>query len=336
MKQFLSRLLFFLVPFLVGFLALLGSYLLFDPFKVVHHHHSFSNSYVITNRDFISTETYLKNEKQQGYNSFIFGSSRTIAYRPASWKTHLQQDAVPFMFDASMESIYGIWKKIRFLDARKAPIKNVLIVLDQDVSFAHADDHSGHLFVKHPRISGHSSIPFHWTFFKAYCDINFLSAYVRYRATGKYVPQMRRYIEPRSITCHPVTNEVTMVDIEAELAEDSSLYYANRAKVFYRQRGESLNTTNKINEKHIRMMEDILSILDKHNADLKVVISPLYDQKKFSAADMLVLKKLFGKNLYDFSGVNRFTTDKSGWYESSHYRPQVGDSIMRIVYRKPL
>lgn len=65
------------------------------------------------------------------------------------------------------------------------------------------------------------------------------------------------------------------------------------------------------------------------------IINPLYSQEKFNPKDMEMIQNVFGRdNVYDFSGRNQFTTSKYNYYEESHFRPLVGDSIMSIVYRK--
>ena len=63
------------------------------------------------------------------------------------------------------------------------------------------------------------------------------------------------------------------------------------------------------------------------------MISPLYDQVKFNPEDLSVLQEVFGHNqVFDFSGVNEFTTSKYNYYETSHYRPHVANEIMKKVY----
>jgi hypothetical protein len=42
-----------------------------------------------------------------------------MAFKPARWKKYLPQNAEPFLFDASNESIYGIYTKIKWLDKQE-------------------------------------------------------------------------------------------------------------------------------------------------------------------------------------------------------------------------
>ncbi|MDP4278819.1 MAG: hypothetical protein Q8914_14435, partial [Bacteroidota bacterium] len=134
LKLFLLKgLLFFLPVFLLA-----TSFVIADPFRLFKTYADYSeNMYVIPNRDFISTQVYLKNNPVQQYNSFIFGSSRTIAYRTNDWSLHLGSNARPFVFDASGESLFGIYTKICYIDRHHGSLKNVLIILDTDCTFAH-------------------------------------------------------------------------------------------------------------------------------------------------------------------------------------------------------
>ncbi|MDP4115874.1 MAG: hypothetical protein Q8903_07050 [Bacteroidota bacterium] len=82
------------------------------------------------------------------------------------------------------------------------------------------------------------------------------------------------------------------------------------------------------------MLYDVKRILIKNKSNYRVVISPLYDQIKFSDKDMNILMSVFGDKLFDFSGKNKFTESMTNYYEASHYRPIVGDSILSIIYKK--
>lgn len=275
---------------------------------------------------------FIKNHKKNRYNSFVFGSSRTLAFRPSSWQKYLNVSDKPFMFDASGESIYGIYTKIKYLDSINVEIKNVLIILCRDVSFYYSKNHSGHLFIKHPEVSGESPVYFHNEFFKAYINPKFLFNFICYKIIGEYKPFMSDYIDNRKITFDTITNEITIVDQENEISQNIEEYYLKRKKLFYKRNGEQTDTHQKINSSQLIMLNEIKSILEKNKTKYKVVISPLYEQKKLSNYDLYVLKELFGNNLYDFSGKNKFTESITNYYELSHYRPFVGDSILKILY----
>jgi hypothetical protein len=111
MRRFIWTILkFSIVPFVVGCLFLLG-YWYFDPFKVLRTYADFSKPVIVPNRDYVSTETFIRNNPHYHYNSFIFGSSRTMAFKPARWKKYLTQDAEPFLLMLQMSLSTGFIPK---------------------------------------------------------------------------------------------------------------------------------------------------------------------------------------------------------------------------------
>ncbi len=329
-KQFIGFQLFLAVPITL----LLILYVYFDPFKVIYSYSDYSFPYVISNRDYISTEVFMKNISKYKYDSFIFGSSRTLAYRPSEWSKYLDEKAKPFMFDASGESIYGIYTKLKYLDLADVKINNALIIIDNDCSFSQSENHKGHLFIKHPITSKESNLDFHIQFIKAYFSPNFILKYYSYLILKEYKPFMVGIIENRKIAFDTITNEIHIIDQETEISQKPTEYYLKRINIFYERKGEQIDSMQRINSKQLIMLNEIKRILQKNNTNYKVVISPLYNQTKFSNPDMSILKNIFDKNLFDFSGKNKYTNSKTNYYETSHYRPVVGDSILNIIYNK--
>ena len=129
MSRFFTRLFVFLAPF---FLVLI-SYFVFDPFKILYDYGDdlFIQSGTLDgftlNRDVVATELFIKKKDDLGYDSIIFGNSRSTAFRSDDWKQYLNEKAVPFHFIGSGETIFAIWRKIKFLDKIDHPVKLSLI-----------------------------------------------------------------------------------------------------------------------------------------------------------------------------------------------------------------
>jgi hypothetical protein len=332
MRDFSNRLFGFLAPLLLPLAALIVLYLCYDPFRVLYDYNDYSYPEVTSNRDYVSTEMFKKNNKKRRYNSFVLGSSRTMAFLPSSWKNYLSTQDMPFMFDASNESIYGIYIKLKYLDSINTNIDNVLIVLCRDISFATSSDQPGHLFRKHPDLTHRSWLGFQNDFLKAFLNPRFLFCYATYKAAGDYKSYMRGYIENREITFDTVTNAFRLLNLEREL-QDPTTYYSKRKDIFYKRYGEHVDVLQRISKEQFKMMLEIRRILEKNRTQFRVVLSPLYEQIKFSLEDMVKLKTAFGENLFDFSGKNHLTDNVINYYEQSHYRPSVGDSIFKTIYR---
>ncbi|MGZ3905082.1 MAG: hypothetical protein ACXVC6_15375 [Bacteroidia bacterium] len=332
MSKFLKTLLQFSTIVVSMFLITLAGYYYFDPFRVLYPYNNYSYLNVSTNRDYISTQMFLQNYPKYHYNSFIFGSSRTLAFQPEHWKNYLDKTDSPLMFDASGETCYGIYKKIKFLDSTGIKIKNALVVLCHDASFVKGYGQKGHLFIKDPRTSGKSKLSFDLAFLSAYYDPQFLLSYYTYKLTSNYKPWMRGYIENRKIEVDSITNQIIILDQEKEITENPDEYYKKRNDVFYKRSGAKTDTSTEITEVYTKMLSEIAAIFKKQNTNYAVILSPLYEQINFNPADMKILKDTFGDNLYDFTGENSFTENIHNYYEKSHYRPVVGDSIMQYIY----
>src|SRR4051812_3079846 len=85
----------------VPVLILLSTYIYFDPFKVIWHYSNFEDhSFTAENRDYVSSDLYIRNHSKYHYNAFIFGNSRSLSFLCSDWKNYIP-NAVPFHFDGS-------------------------------------------------------------------------------------------------------------------------------------------------------------------------------------------------------------------------------------------
>ena len=217
MRKFVSKLTFFILIGCIPLAILSLGYVINDPFKVIHQYDDYSNSKVILNRDYVSTQMFIKNNPKYKYNSFIFGSSRTIAYNPKEWTVHLPSGSNPFVFDASGESIWGIATKLAYLDSLNAPINNALIILCRDCSFSYRENPESHLSIHDPRVVGSGRILYQCTFLKAYFAPEFLLRYYTYLTTHKYSGWMKGYLENRQIIYDTITNKLSIIDQEMQI-----------------------------------------------------------------------------------------------------------------------
>lgn len=348
-KLFFKSIFRFLIPgILLLFLLVLG-YFILDPFKVIYTYKDYSkNNYVACNRDYISTETYLTKRNKYHYNSFVFGSSRTLCYSPEKWKSYLGKDAKPFVFDATMESIYGIWKKVKFLDSLDTDMKNVLFIFCRDYTFNNATNPVNHLLVKHPILTGENKIDFHLSFLKAYFDFNFLASFYTYQVTRNQMSFMNEYINEKKISFNPITNHLQLDEDEHLLKINPALYYEKNKHKFFFVKDENgmlideiiipteqtIEYNQQIRVKELKMLKDIHYILKKRNSNYEIILHPLLDKKKFSSQDMTILNQLFKGHVHDFTGKNNYTMSYKNYYDWSHFRPFIGDSILSIIFKK--
>lgn len=325
-KKFLCRALLFFSPFLL----IIVSYFFFDPFKVLYDYTDYYEDYFVEpNRDYVSTEIFLRNREIHTYNAFIFGNSCALAFRTGEWQKHVHAPISPFHFDAYLETLYGIWAKVNLIDESDGTINHALIVVDQSV-FGFVDDLPFHLFTKHPRYGGKSTLKFHLIFFKAYFSGRFFIGYMDYRLFRKPRSYMKGLDFKRKRNA-AVSNDFFLVSEDTDLSKDPSTYYSE--KKFPVRSGEFKTSPSHIDDMKAALLKEIKVIFDKHQSDYKIIINPLYDQISFNTKDLKILEDVFGQdNVYDFSGINPITQSKNNFYDTVHYKPNVGEKIYRQMY----
>ena len=333
MRKFIIKLIAFFSPIVI--ILILFTFL--DVFKVFKEYNDYyKDNFITLNRELVCAETYRKYRDTEKYNSFIFGSSRSQAFKVKEWSKYLSLNAKPFHFDASGEGIYGISKKIEYIDELGDKIDNALIIVDRE-TLGQTSAREGHLFIPPTYISKKSRFEFYYTFLKAQVNPKFILAYIDYSIFKRHRKYMGHLIEKSEF---PLKTNIKNCDIwygyDESIKRDSIGYYKNLINkgVFY-DRSKKRNENNKIEIKlaEVEQLEKIKIILNKHNTFYKIVISPVYNQVPLEKEQEELLNKIFGEeNVYNFAGKNKFTQSISNFYESSHYRPHVANEILKIIY----
>ena len=335
MKRLLIKLLIFTFPVYTVVLF----YFITDPFKVLYKYDAYYQNNrpwgIVLNKDFISVESFLQNRNKYHYDAYIFGNSRSMFYPAAQWRKFIGDSASVFHFDANSETLFGIYRKIRLIDSLHAPLKDALIILDQEV-LKWTVNSTGHLFVKDYRLTDQSWLSFQLLFFKDFITSpKFIRACLDYKVTGEIKPYMfaDRMLSRIRVGYNPRDNEVSFNNLEDSIVRNAQAYYSGKGEVFYARSSRPVFSDAVIGTEQQAQLSAIRDILKKNNTRYRIVISPLYDQKRLAPEDLDALKRLFGpENVFDFSGINQFTADKTNYYENSHYRPQVAGEILRSIY----
>ncbi|WP_114759307.1 hypothetical protein [Flavobacterium sp. AG291] len=333
----MKKLLILFLKFITPLLVVLLFYVWKDPFKVIWHYDSFYDSEkkisFPLNKDYVSTTTYENQYKTEHYDSFIFGNSRSIIYGIDEWKKYIPVESKAYHFDASAETIYGICKKIEYIDSKGEKLNNVLLIVDHMI-LNRAESLDGHLFVISPQLTSYENTAnFHLQFLKTFYNYKFFPGYIEYTITGKIKPYMTKAtLDEEHFLYDKRTNEMRYTIVDKEI-EEGKFYTPERMKVFYKRDTVQNYAPQVIKERQKELLNTIATIFKKQGTNYKIIINPLYDQKKLNEDDIAYLIKLFGKEtVYDFSGINDITNDYRNYYESSHYRPQVAKKIMKEIY----
>jgi hypothetical protein len=339
MRKFLIHIGLFSLPGVFAFILLVFIYLRSDPFKVLKHYDTYlvSNEKVRVglNKDNISTMTFINHYPKEKYNSFIFGNSRSLTYEVGEWKKYLAPGSSCYHFDAAGESLYSLYKKLEFVDKKNADIDNVLLILDHSI-LMQSRPKTGHLFMICPALVNDSNLlNFHLTNFKAFLAPKFLYAYTDSKISDTIKPYMKEggLLIDHLISYDAVSNEIRS-DYYEELIKANQYYTPKRISVFYKRDTVSTYSPATIKENQKVLLSSIYRLFKKHGTNYKVIINPLYNQKKLNKADLDYLNTLFGENrVFDYSGINAFTNDYHNYYEASHYRPCVANAILKNIYK---
>lgn len=335
MARFIQRLALFAAPWVLVLIAYAWS----DPFRVLRAHEGAGRDGVVDlNKDHVGVRTYLRHWKDRGYDSFLFGSSRTLAFRLADWRSHLPPGSVPFAFDAHKESLYGMVRKVELIDSLNAPLHNALIVVDPLNTFAPYRNSEGALFVKDPVLSGESIWSFQKIFLANWFSKLFFVRYLDHRLTGARRPYMRSALMFNGDNLYdPITLE-RLMPIEDTIRADPDRYYRVHANLFPpRDTTRQRFHPTMLGPEHRAGLDRMAAIFARRGTRVEVVIAPLYDQIAIAPQDLSVLQAVFGNaHVHDRSGMDPITRDRHNYIESSHFRAHVGRQIMDTIYGPPL
>jgi len=322
--------------FLLPAVLIAGSFFIADPFKVIYHYERFYDGShqpgAALNRGYVSADIYVRQREKYRYDSFIFGSSRSLAFLTEDWKKYIGVSS-PFHFDASGESLFGIWSTVKFISRSNTPIRNALIVLDPLLFKEGITESKEFLKMHHPDITGMAKIKFYFQFLRGYLSEGFFIRYWDFRLFKTFRPYMGKYINTHRPSCDPITNDCLLAWRDERIAAGPEVYFSNKNIFYPREHLEKHGHDSVIKEKHLLMLREIKKIFEEHNTHFKIVINPLYDQKRIDGRDLEVLQSLFGAdNVHDYSGVNAVTQDVENYYEPRHYRPQAARKILEEIY----
>ncbi len=333
MKKFLIRVLSFVgIPILI--LAVV--YLVTDPFKTLK---PFSFQYFDpTNRDYLTSEVFLRNDSVYHYNAFVFGSSRCNWINTWHWKHYLPSDIRQFMFQAWGETLTGIEQKIDYLDRNGNAIDYALVVLDIPKTFSEVQLSHKAMYIKHYKFSGQSKWGYQACLFFGFVQ-----------KPSKWIESIQQYCNNKTETflCDTVTNdwdsEYRFADWTIQPPKDSLWGWSEKnRKVFLKQIEGVSEADLQVSEPLItggfqKQLRHIKAVFDKHHTDYRIVISPAYcyTHPSISPHDLDILKEIFGSDrVYDYSEKSELTSDCYNFTDADHFGLSVGWQIIEEIYNK--
>jgi hypothetical protein len=278
------------------------------------------------NMSFCKINYLLKNRNK--FDSFIFGSSRV---------TNID---VKKIFNGRYYNMFysgGLPEEhlehLRFLLNNGIAVKNVMIGLDD---FSYLIDPRQHLadldFQPHPAISGKNLLTFYGEyFFKLNRLVPQLQAYIRHNYIRRNSPEETRIVydiyETGRGLCHDCDER-----IEHNVSEHINSKIFLEPTDYRFPQGDHIAPV-------LAVMKELVALAKKDHFKLTVFINPIHKTTYLNAD--LGQFALFKKELaaiidyYDFSGLNSITTNNYYYYETSHFRPFVGDMMLKVMFGAP-
>ncbi|MDZ7634147.1 MAG: hypothetical protein U5L72_06775 [Bacteroidales bacterium] len=174
--KLLVRILLFALPFII----LTAIYAIADPYMVLYNYSDYNkNFYINKNRDYVSSEMFMRNSRMYEYDSFIFGSSTSLFIPPSLWTNYIETENNIFSFDASRERLPGIWSKVKYRDEKGVQIKNAIVNLENKTFTEFVNNIP--LYMKHYEVYPSSKLYFQYASFLNFCDLRFLYVLGQYK-----------------------------------------------------------------------------------------------------------------------------------------------------------
>ena len=329
MKRFVYTILLFIsIPLII----LVGLYIWTDPFRCIY---AFDiNDVDATNREYLSTELFLRNNTTYHYNSFILSSSRGCGMNTYQWKQYLQEGAQPFLFQAWSETVTGIDLKLEYLSEHQIPIDNALILIDIPGTFKQDQLPHEALSLKHYIFTGHSKFE--------YNAVQFWNFIQKPSLWGQSI-QKRLHGMKIAYESDTITNdwEASNKDNYAELPPQDSLRNCTEMtrRTFFENVAHSDNVVviskPLINGQFEERLHHIRTIFDTNKTDYHIIITPApcYTNLAINPNDLKFLQDVFGEGrVHDYSGKNAYTEDYNNFSDPAHFGLRVGYMIVEDIY----
>lgn len=330
MKRFVYTILLFIA---IPLILLAGIYIWTDPFRCIH---AFDIHDVdATNREYLSTELFLRNNPTCHYNSFIFSSSRGGGMNTYQWKQYLPEGAQPFLFQAWGESLTGMELKLIYLNEQHMPIDNALLLIDIPGAFDSENQlPTKALSMKHYLFTGKTKFTYNAMQF-----FNFI------QKPSFWKKSIKNKLHDVRVSCESdtITNdwENTNKDNYLSLPPQDSLKNCSEMtrKSFFAKIehscGEVIVSKPLITSRCENQLRNIRAILDANQTDYHVILTPgyCYTEPAVNPEDLVILQQIFGaERVHDYTGKNVMTEDYNNFSDPGHFGLRVGFMIIEDIY----
>jgi hypothetical protein len=267
------------------------------------------------------------------YNSFIFGSSRSVGVYGCYLQKKIPNSKF-FHYANWWETIGGVYQKIKLIDSLGYKIDNAIIYIDTDHTFENEGEcnPSDHFLLK--KESRKQYILNHYRSYFSNFNIDRLKILLGKKVEGAIFPNWESDLATNDPD-HICTDSI--VTHYGDIIEN--IEYLNRIDSlknhgFFPNRPNSQAYKEKqISGYESNYLSGIAQIFNKHHTNYYVIIIPLYDELKFEPIDMRIIHQYFGKNVYDFSGKSEITKKISNYPDKEHFQKYISKNILDSIIK---
>jgi len=310
LKNFLKKILVFLIPILLVILLIIFFNYKLDPFSVING--EMGKVKISPNQRFLKVKHIVNNPNK--YDSFLFGCSKAgkIDTRKISdgnqWYNMTYSEGVPAEF----------LNNIKIFIESGVQIKNIFIGIDnltylvspelhknQDLRKLYTNQYQPYLYYLFLRPSP-TLLKNLWSSKKG--KDSFITEYDIYNSGLPIVYGVDEYI-----------------DTHAESHINNSKFDNVKWSEKYQNRTASV----------IAELKEIIELCDKYKINLKFFINPMHVNLylRQNTNEFFTFLKALTKitDFYDFSGVNSVTVNNFNYYETVHFRYKIGDEMLKVL-----
>lgn len=317
----------------VPLLLLVGIYWWTDPFRCIHEFDI--NDVDATNREYLSTELFLRNNPTYRYNSFIFSSSRGGGMNTYQWKQYLSEGARPFLFQAWSETLTGIELKMGYLLEHNVPIDNALLLFDIPGTFHKNQLSHEALSMKHFLFTGGSRLTYNaWQFANYIQKPSLWLSSIK----DKSVNKRRAYASDTITNDWERDNQFNYMELPQKDSLKNCSGIARRTFLAQIEHSDKKIAISEplIDARFESQLRHIKFMLDECHTDYHIIITPApcYTNPTINPEDLKKLQDIFGvEAVHNYSGKNEMTEDYNNFSDPGHFGLRVGYQIIEDIYR---
>ncbi len=288
-----------------------------DPFYVLQS--NFLTKKIQMNERFAKVKYLQKNH--QKYNAYLFGSSRIGVIEPKVFEQYIPHSKF-YNFTLSSANLYDYEKHLAYFIKNNYEINTLVLQLDIDNMNDYGQDSSDYLSLLHPDVMNGSLL-----FYYARYLLGFFPLNIR---TKIEMNLQEKIIKPYALTTTgswklPYKERALRKDSQKYVKKEKSFAQHNRRVIFYNKQQEDR-----------KALKNIIKLCKNNAIKLYLFTTP----HNKNMMDSFVLEDYYRylndiallTSFYDFSGYNSITNNNENYYETSHYRPFVGELIAGKIF----